>query len=123
MGRNQQPKGGDHAGNKGKQTYANKGGNKTSKAVDAAIALGLGPGALPQQNAMLSGLAGLGMAQQSSLDSLLGSAGTDPLAGVTGLHIGLQSANGANDFFQLAALLGGQQQSVSFQPAQLLQVR
>ena len=41
-----------------------------------------------------------------------------------GLDIHLQSANGGNDLLQLAALLGGsQQQSVSFQPAQLLQVR
>ena len=34
------------------------------------------------------------------------------------------TANGGNDLLQLAALLGGsQQQSVSFQPARLLQVR
>ena len=64
------------------------------------------------------------MAQQHPLDSLFGSVGTNPLAGITGLNAGLQSANGGNDLFQLAALLGGsQQQSVSFQPAQLLQVR
>ena len=64
------------------------------------------------------------MAQQNPLDSLFGSVGTNPLAGVTGLNTGLQSANGVNDLFQFAALLGGsQQQSVSFQPAQLLRVR
>ena len=41
-----------------------------------------------------------------------------------GLDTGLQSANSGNDLLQLAALLGGsQQQSVTFQPAQLLQVR
>ena len=81
MGRNHQSKGGAYAGNKGKQTYASKGGNKTSKIVDAATALGLG---VPQQNAMLPGFTGLGMAQPNSLDSLLGSSGTSPLAGVTG---------------------------------------
>ena len=72
---------------------------------------------------MLSGMAGLGMVQQNPLDSLFGSMGTNTLAGLGGLHAGLQSANGGNDLLQLAALLGGsQQQSVSFQPAQLLQV-
>ena len=100
MGRNRQSKGCGYAGNKGNQTYASKGGNNTPKAVDAATALGLG--ILPQHNAMLLGLTGLGMAQPNSLDSLFGSAGTNPLAGVTGLHTGLQSANGANDLFQLA---------------------
>ena len=71
---------------------------------------------------MLSGLTGLGMAQPNSLDSLFRSAGTNSLAGVTGLHTGPQSANGANGLFQLTAVRGGQQQSVIFQPAQLLQV-
>ena len=70
---------------------------------------------------MLSGLAGLGMVQQNPLNSLFGSLGTIPLAGIPGLNTGLQSANGGNDLLQLAALRGGlQQQSVSFQPAQLL---
>ena len=48
------------------------------------------------------------------------------MAGVAGLNTGLSTANGGNDLdlLQLIALLGGsQQQSVSFQPAQLLQVR
>ena len=73
---------------------------------------------------MLLGLTGLGMAQPSPLDSLFGSVRTNTLAGLGGLNTGLQSANGGNDLLQLAALLGGSQhQSVSFQPAQLLQVR
>ena len=73
---------------------------------------------------MLLGLAGQGMAQQNPLDSLFGYVGTNPLAGITGLSAGLQSANGGNCLFQLAAIFGGsQQQSVSFQAAQLLQVR
>ena len=46
------------------------------------------------------------------------------MAGLGGLGTGLQSANSGNDLLQLAALLGGsQQQNVTFQPAQLLQVR
>ena len=122
MGRNQQSKGGRYAGNKGNQSYASGGkGGGNKKAVDAATALGFGP--LPQQNTMLSGLVGLGMAQPSPLDSLFRSVGTNTLAGLSGLNTGLQSANGGNDLLQLAALLGGsQQQSVSVQPAQLLQV-
>ena len=73
---------------------------------------------------MLSGLTRLGMVQQTPLDSLFGSVGTNPLAGITGLNTGLQSANGGNDLLQLTALLrGSQRQSISFQPAQLLQVR
>ena len=73
---------------------------------------------------MLMGLAGLGIAHQTPLDSRFGPRGTNPLAGMAGLNTGLQSANGGNDLMQLAALLGGsQQQSVPFQPAQLLQVR
>ena len=64
------------------------------------------------------------MAHQNPLESLLGSVGTNKSAGLGGLNIGLQSANGGNDLLQRAALLGGsQQQSVSFQPVQLLQVR
>ena len=58
------------------------------------------------------------------MDLLFGFVGTNPLAGIAGLNTGLHTANGGNDLLQLAALLGGsQQQSVSFQPAQLLQVR
>ena len=73
---------------------------------------------------MLSGLAGLGMVKQNLLDSLFGSVGTDTMAGLGGLNTGLQSVNSGNDLLELAALLGGsQQQSVTFQPAQLLQVR
>ena len=73
---------------------------------------------------MLSGLAGLGVVQHKSLDSLFGPVGTSTMAGLGGLNTGLQSANSGNDLLQLAALLGGsQQQSVLFQPAQLLQVR
>ena len=50
--------------------------------------------------------------------------GTNTMAGLGGLNTGLQSANSGNDLLQLAALLGGsQQQSVTFQPAQLLQAR
>ena len=73
---------------------------------------------------MLSGLVGLGVAQQTPLNSRSGSVGTDPLAGITDLNTGLQSVSGGNNLLQLAALLGGsRQQYVSFQPAQLLQVR
>ena len=77
---------------------------------------------------MLSGLAGLGVVQQNPLDSLSGSVGTNTTAGLGGLTTGLQSANSGNDLLQLAALLGpslggSQQQHVTFQPAQLLQVR
>ena len=91
MGRNQQSKGGGYAGKQGKQPYASggKGGNN-KKTVDAATALGLGP--LPQQNMMLPGLVGLGMAQQIPLDSHFGSVGTNPLAETPGLNAGLQSA-------------------------------
>ena len=123
MGRNQQSKGGSYAGNKGNKTYAGggKGGGGNKKTVDAATALGLG---VPQQNTMLSGMAGLGMVQQNSLDSLFGSMGTNSnaMTGLGGLGgVSLQSANSGNDLFQLAALLGGsQQQNVTFQPAQLL---
>ena len=50
--------------------------------------------------------------------------GTDTVAGLGRLSTGLQAANSGNDLHQLTALLGGsQQQSVTFQPAQLLQVR
>ena len=67
------------------------------------------------------GIAALGMAHQTPLDSLFGSGGTNPLAGLAGLNTG---ANGGNDLMQLAALLGGsRQQSVMFKPTQLLQVR
>ena len=124
MGRNQQSKGGGYAGNKGNKTYASggKGGGGNKKSVDAATALGLG--AQPQ-NTMLSGMAGLGMVQQNPLDSLFGSVGTNAMTGLSGLGgAGLQSVNSGNSLLQLAALLGGsQQQNVTFQPAQLLQVR
>ena len=77
---------------KGTQPYAgSKGGNK-SKTVDAATALEFG---VPQQstvNTMLSGLEGLRMTQQIPLDSLCGSSGTNPLAGIAGLNTSLQSA-------------------------------
>ena len=58
-----------YAGKHGKQSHTGGGkcGGNNKKTVDAATALGLG---LPQQNTMLSGLAGLGMAQQNPLDSL-----------------------------------------------------
>ena len=125
MGRNQQPKGGEYAGKQGNESHSSggKGGGSNKKTVGAATALGMG---FPQQNTMLSGLAGLGMAQQNPLDSLFGSVGTNTLAGLDGLNTCLQPSNGGNDLLQLAALLGhggSQQQSVSFQPAQLLQVR
>ena len=70
-------------------------------------------------------MAGLGMVQQSPLDSLFGSMGTNAMTGLGGLgRASLQSANSGNDLLQLAALLGGsQQQNVTFQPAQLLQVQ
>ena len=46
------------------------------------------------------------------------------MAGLGRLSTGLQAANSGNDLHQLTALLGGsQQQSVTFQPAQLLQVQ
>ena len=66
------------------------------------------------------------MVQQNSLDSLFGSVGANTVAGLGGLNTGLQSANSGNCLLHLAAVLhvgGSQQQSVSFQPAQLLQVR
>ena len=120
MGRNQQPKGGGYAGNKGNKTYASGGkcGGGNKKTVDAATALGLG--AL-QKNTMLSGLGGLGMVQQNPLESLLR---RQDWVHVAWQVTGLQSANSGNDLLHLAALLGGsQQQHVTFQPAQLLQVR
>ena len=103
MGRNQQSKGGGYAGNKGNKTYASGGkGGGNKKTVDAATALGLG---LPPQNTMLSGMAGLGMVQQTPLDSLFGSMGTDAMTGLGGLGgASLQSANSGNDLVQL---LGG----------------
>ena len=123
MGHNQQSKGGGYARNKGNNPYASggKGGGGNKKTVDAATALRLG--AL-QQKTMISGLGGLGMVQQNPLGSLFGSGGTNTVAGFGGLTTGLQSANSGNYLLQLAALLGGsQQQSVTFQPVQLLQVR
>ena len=73
---------------------------------------------------MLTGMAGLGMVQQTLLDSLFGSMGTDAMAGLGGLGASLKSADSEDDLNQLAALLGGsQQQSAAFKPAQLLQVR
>ena len=65
------------------------------------------------------------MVQPNPLDSLFGSIGTNTVAWLGGLGgAGTQSANSGNDLLQLAALLGGsQQQNVTFQPAQLLQVR
>ena len=118
MGRNRQPKCGGYAGGKGNKTYARggKGGGGNKKSVDAATALRLG---VPQQSTVLTGMVGLGMVQKGPLGSLFRSMGTNAMAGLGGL-------NGASlmDLLQLAALLGGsQQQSVTFQPAQLLQVR
>ena len=81
------------------------GGNKQT--TDAATALRL---VVPQQNMMLSGLAGLGMVQQSPLDSLLGSVGTNNMAGLGGLNTSLQPANSGNGLLQLAVSLGGSQQ-------------
>ena len=92
MGRNQQSKGG-YARNKGSQPYASSkgGGQGKSKTVDAATALGLG---VLQQNTMLSGMEGLqGLTQPIPQDSLFGSVGTNPLAGMAGLNTGLSSAN------------------------------
>ena len=67
MGRNQQSKGGGYAGNKGNKTYASRGkcGGGNKKSVGAAMALGL---CVPQQNTLLSGMAGLAMVQQNPLD-------------------------------------------------------
>ena len=66
----------------------------------------------------------MGMVQQNPLGSLFGSVGTNTVAGLDDSNTSLQSANSGNDLLQLAALLGGsQQQSDTFQPAQLLQVR
>ena len=69
-----------------------------------------------------------GLTSSSALDSLFGPVGANSLAGVACLNTGLSAANGGNELLriQLAALLGGSQQheqSVSFQSAQLLQVR
>ena len=82
MGRNQHPKGGGYAGDKGSKTYASGGrGGGNKKTVDAPTALGLG---LPPQNTMLSGMAGLGMVQQNPLCSLFGSMGTNTMIGLGG---------------------------------------
>ena len=91
MERNQQSKGGGYAEKQGNQSYASggKGGGNNKKPVDVDTALGLGP--LPQQNTMLSGLAGLGMAQRNPMDSLFGSVRTNTLAGLGGLNTGLLS--------------------------------
>ena len=104
MGRNKQSKGGGYAGNMGNKTYASGGkcgGNK--KTVDAAAALGL---SVPhdQQNTTLAGVAGLGVAQHTPLDSPFGSIGTNTMTGLGGFGTGLQSANSGNDLLQLAAL-------------------
>ena len=124
MGRNQQSKGGGYAGKHGNKPYASggKGGGGNKKPVDAATALGLG---VPQQNTMLPGMAGLGMVQNNPLDSLFDSMGTNAMTGLGGLGgASLQSANSGNGLLQLAALPGcSHQQNVTFQPAQLLQVR
>ena len=123
MGRNRQPKGGGYAEKQGKQSYARggTGGGNNKKTAGAAAALGYG---LPQQNAMLLGLAGPGMTHQNPMDSLFGSAGTSTIVGLGGSIKGLQYANSGNVPLRLAALLGGsQQQPVSFQPPQLLQVQ
>ena len=122
MGQNQPSKGGSYAGNEGNKTYASGGkGGGNKKAVGAVTALGLG---VPQ-SMILSGLAGLRMVQQNPLDLLFRSIGTSAMAGLGGLSgASLQSSNSGNDLIQLAALLGGsQQQNVTFQPAQLLQVQ
>ena len=68
MRRNRQLKGGGYAGKQEKQSYASEGkcGGNNKKTVEAAAALGLG---LPQQNTVLSGLAGLGMAQYGTAES------------------------------------------------------
>ena len=57
-----------------------KGGTK-SKTAGTATALALGA---PQQSTVLSGLAGLGMAQQTPLYSSFGSGETTAVAGVAG---------------------------------------
>ena len=91
------------------------------KTADAATALGLGA---PQQNTILSGPAGPGMAHETPLGSLFGFGGTNPLAGIAGLNTRLQLANGGHDLMQPAVLLGSlQHQPVLFQPAQFLQMR
>ena len=71
---------GGYAGNKGNKTYASGGkcGGGNKKSVDAAKALRLG---VPQQNTMVSSMSGLGMVQQTPLDSLFGSMGTNAIAG------------------------------------------
>ena len=98
MGRNQQSKCGGYARNKGTQPSTGLESGNESKTVDAATALGIRLGlGVPQQNTMLSGLAGVGITQQTAVDSLFGSGGTDPLAGIAGSNTGLQSANGGND--------------------------
>ena len=79
MGHNQQPKGGGYARNKGTQPYAgSKGGNK-SKTVDAAAALGLLRLATEHDDV---GPCGTGSDTANSFDSLFGSVGTNPLAGI-----------------------------------------
>ena len=70
MGRNQQPKGGGGAGNKGKQSYASggKGGGNNKKTVGAATALGLGPRAATTEHSALGPpRAGHGTAKSSGL--------------------------------------------------------
>ena len=85
MGRNQQQKGGyTYARKTGTQPYANSTGHsqRTLKTIGAVTALGLGA---PPQNTMFSGITGRqGLTQPSSLDSLFGSTGLNPLAGGTG---------------------------------------
>ena len=82
MGRNQNAKGGGCAMDKGTQPGAGLKGSNKPKAAGAATALGLG---VPQQNTVPSGLAGLGMAHRTPLDSFFGCGGTNLLAGIAGL--------------------------------------
>ena len=129
MGRNQPSKGGGRASNKGTPPCAgSQGGQSKSKTADAATALGLG---VPQQNTMFLqlGLAGLGMTQQNPLDSLFGSAGTNPLDGIAGLNTAfnrlLVGTISCSSLLSLGVckLQQSLSRSVMFQPAQLLQVR
>ena len=123
MGRNHQTMG-TQGLSTGTRPYANSTGRsqRASKRTAAATALGLGA---PPQNAMPSGITGLQvLTQPSSLYSFFGSTGVNSLAGGTGLNTSLSTANSGTDILQIAALRGGwQHQSVSFQPAQLRQVR
>ena len=99
MGHNRQSEG-RCARRQGARPYANSkgGGRGKSKTIDAATALGLG---VQLQNAMLVSMTGQqGLTQLRSPGSLFGSAGANPLAGVSGSGAGLSAGNSGTDILQ-----------------------